>query len=93
MPEIIHASEVNYVILTAEQFATDYPQHLTVAGKAPENAVLVLHDDEELPAAFIEGTPAMLAELVADIADYAKSIADPGEVVPKVGASQTVLNR
>lgn len=90
---VIHASEVNYVILTAEQFATDYPQHLTVLGQAPENSVLVLTDDEDGVVAMIEGTPAMLAELTGDLSDYAKVVVDPGEIVPKVGQSQTVLNR
>lgn len=88
---IIHASEVNYVILTAEQFVTDYPQYLTVAGMAPENSVLVLHDDEEGVVAMIEGNPAMLSELIGDIGDYTKANADPGAVEPKVGPSSTVL--
>lgn len=91
---VIHASEVNYVILTADQFANDYASYAneTSSGNPPEGPVLVLYDDEELPIAMIEGTNnAMLAELVSDINDYAKRVADPGAIEAKVGASQTVL--
>lgn len=89
---MIHASEVNYVILTAEQFGNDYPQYITAVSGKSQGPVLVLTDDEDGVVALIEGdNAAMLAELVNDINDYAKANADPGEVVAAVGRSSTVL--
>lgn len=82
----IHASEVNYVILTAEQFANDFP------GCHSDGPVLAItSDDNELVTVIVGDNVAMLAELTGDIAEYAKSIADPGGVEAKVGPSHTVV--
>lgn len=91
MPNALHASEVNYNILTGGQFVNDYPDAAT-AQIADSDKVLVLTDDEDQPLFVIVGDNApMLAELTADIAEYAAQVADPGAVLAKVGPSSTVV--
>lgn len=89
---IVHATETNYVILTAEQFYNDFGTSLADHDTPPTGPVLVLTNDEGGLIAAVEGDNlAMIAELVGDLNDYAKAAADPGEVVAAVGRSSTVL--
>lgn len=84
--QFVHAAETNYVVLTADQFANDFP------GSFAEGPVLAItNDDGELITAIVGDNKAMLAELLSDIAEYTKVEADPGKVEPKVGSSKTVL--
>jgi hypothetical protein len=80
--------EANYVILTREQFANDYPDN-DFSGEY--DRVLVIHNDDAVLVAALWGSGNDFATFTADLAKYAASQADPGTVEPKVGRNVTEL--
>lgn len=84
----INIINVNYVILTRDQFATDYPKEWL---PSDGGHVLALHDDDDKLLVAIWGSGKYFAAFTADLAKYAASQADPGVIEAKVGRNVTEL--
>lgn len=83
--------DANYSILTREQFVNDFPSASIPEDIDDTARALAFYDDEELLIAAFWAPSRDFATFTADLAKYAASQADPGEVLPKVGRNVTEL--
>lgn len=91
MSNIESIYDANYCILTQDQFTTDFP-NVEVPDEITVNArVLVFHTEDDGLIAALWGSSNDFTTFTADLAKYAASQADPGEVLPKVGRNVTEL--